>query len=108
MLPAAIPGVFLGIGYLLAFNGPPLAFSSTIWILILALCFWNLPFAYKTAASGFQQIDHMLEEAAENFGAPWFRVFMDVYFPFLSRTVGAALITTSDNSATKLTITLLL
>lgn len=108
MLPAAIPGVFLGIGYLLAFNGPPLAFSSTIWILILALCFWNLPFAYKTAASGFQQIDHMLEEAAENLGAPWFRVFMDVYFPLLRRTAGAAFITTFVNSVTNLSITMFL
>lgn len=108
MLPAAIPGVFLGIGYLLAFNGPPFALSGTIWILVLALCFWNLPFAYKTAASGFRQIDRTLEEAAANLGAPWFRVFIDVYFPLLRRTAGAAFITTFVNSVTNLSITMFL
>ncbi len=108
MLPAAIPGVFLGIGYLLAFNGPPLELSGTVWILVLALCFWNLPFAHKTAASGFRQIDRMLEEAAANLGATWYRVFIDVYFPLLRRTAGAAFITTFVNSVTNLSITMFL
>src|SRR5437870_12482660 len=79
MMPAAIPGVFLGIGYLLAFNGPPIPLAGTIWILILALSFWNLPFAYKTTAAGFRQIDRALEEAASNLGASWLRVLTDVY-----------------------------
>src|SRR2546428_560016 len=98
MMPAAIPGVFLGIGYLLAFNGPPLPLAGTIWILILALAFWSLPFAYKTAAAGFRQIDRSLEEAAGNLGATSLRVLIDVYVPLLRRTAGVAFIAPFVNS----------
>ncbi|TMI75633.1 MAG: iron ABC transporter permease [Bacillati bacterium ANGP1] len=108
MMPAAIPGVFLGIGYLLAFNGPPLPLAGTIWILILALSFWNLPFAYKTAAAGFRQIDRSLEEAAGNLGATSLRVLIDVYVPLLRRTAGVAFIATFVNSVTNLSITMFL
>src|SRR2546422_733209 len=101
-------GVLLGIGYLLAFNGPPLPLAGTIWILILALSFWNLPFAYKTAAAGFRQIDRSLEEAAGNLGATSLRVLIDVYVPLLRRTAGVAFIATFVNSVTNLSITMFL
>src|SRR5947199_10465680 len=104
VMPAAIPGVFLGIGYLLAFNGPPIPLAGTIWILILALSFWNLPFAYKTTAAGFRQIDRALEEAASNLGATWLRVLTDVYLPLLKRTAWVAFIATFVNSVTSLSI----
>ncbi|TMJ12509.1 MAG: iron ABC transporter permease [Bacillati bacterium ANGP1] len=108
VMPAAIPGVFLGIGYLLAFNGPPIPLAGTIWILILALSFWNLPFAYKTTAAGFRQIDRALEEAASNLGASWLRVLTDVYLPLLKRTAWVAFIATFVNSVTNLSITMFL
>src|SRR3989475_44053 len=108
VMPAAIPGVFLGIGYLLAFNGPPIPLAGTIWILILALSFWNLPFAYKTTAAGFRQIDRALEEAASNLGASWLRVLTDVYLPLLKRTDWVAFIATFVNSVTNLSITMFL
>jgi iron(III) transport system permease protein len=107
-LPAAIPGVFLGIGFLLAFNAPPIELAGTMWILALALGFWNLPFAYRTAAAGLRQIDPVLEHAAANLGATSLRVLVDVYLPLLRRTAGAAFIATFVSSVTNLSITMFL
>ena len=43
ILPGAIPGMFLGIGFVLAFNGGWLSLTGTGAIMVLALLFWNLP-----------------------------------------------------------------
>lgn len=107
-LPAAMPGVFFGIGFLLAFNAPPLELGGTIWIMVLALGFWHLPFAYRISAAGLRQIDPVLEEAAANLGASSARIFVDVYFPILGRVAGAAFSATFIGAVTNLSITMFL
>ena len=47
VLPAAVPGVFLGISYLLVFNRPGIPLSGTAAVLILAFTFANLPLSYQ-------------------------------------------------------------
>jgi ABC-type spermidine/putrescine transport system permease subunit II len=37
LLPAAVPGIFFGIGYILAFNRPPLLIDNAAVLLTLAL-----------------------------------------------------------------------
>ncbi|HET7339885.1 MAG TPA: ABC transporter permease subunit, partial [Methylomirabilota bacterium] len=34
LLPAALPGTVVGVGYVLAFNEPPLLLTGTVWILV--------------------------------------------------------------------------
>ena len=58
VLPAAVPGVFIGIGYLLFFGGTPLA--GTAALMISAFTFANIPFSYQVLRSGLAQIDHNL------------------------------------------------
>ena len=41
ILPGAIPGMFLGIGFVLAFNGGWLSLTGTGAIMVLALLFWE-------------------------------------------------------------------
>lgn len=83
LLPAAIPGVFLGVGFLLTFNSPPLVLSGTAAIIILALMVWNIPLGYQACTAGLEQIGAEIEEAATNLGANPLRVFKDTIFPLL-------------------------
>lgn len=83
ILPGAIPGMFLGIGFVLAFNARPLQLTGTAAIMVLALMFWNLPTCYSSAVAGLQQISNSVEDAALNLGANSFRSFRDVIIPLL-------------------------
>ncbi len=85
VLPGALPGVFVGVGFVLAFNQPPLELVGTPWVLVLALGFWHLPLGYQAAAAQLQQIDRSIEEAASNLGARGLRVLRDIYLPLLRR-----------------------
>src|SRR5207247_9002891 len=93
VLPAAMPGVFIGIGFLLAFNQPPLVLGGTAWILILALTFWHIPFGYQAATAGLKQIDRSIEEAAADLGASGLRGLADVYLAVLGRALEAWVLT---------------
>ncbi|MGH7354345.1 MAG: ABC transporter permease [Candidatus Rokuibacteriota bacterium] len=88
LLPAALPGIVIGVGYVLAFGGPPLRMAGTIWGLVAAVVFWKLPVALPTAVSALRRIDPALEEAATNLGAGTVRTFTRVVLPLLT---GAAL-----------------
>lgn len=83
ILPGAVPGVFLGLGFAMAFNQAPFNLSGTPAIMILALTFWNLPTCYSAILAGFQQIGKSLEEASLNLGAGSFRSFRRILLPLL-------------------------
>ncbi len=108
VLPAAMPGVFIGIGFLLAFNQPPLVLGGTAWILILALTFWHIPFGYQAATAGLKQIDRSIEEAAADLGASGLRVLTDVYLPLLRGAFAASFVTAFIRAVTNLSIVVFL
>jgi iron(III) transport system permease protein len=108
VLPAAIPGVFIGIGYLLAFNSGPIILTGTPWIIVLALVFWNLPFSYQVSLSGIMQIGPELEQAAADLGASQFWIFWDLYRPLLGRSFIVTLMVAFMNSMTNLSIVVFL
>lgn len=108
VLPAAMPGVFIGIGFLLAFNQPPLVLGGTPWILILALAFWHIPFGYQAAVAGLRQIDRSIEEAAADLGASGLRVLADVYLPLLRGPFAASFVTSFIRAVTNLSIVVFL
>lgn len=83
ILPGAIPGIFLGIGFVMAFNEPPLVLTGTAAIMVLALLFWNIPTCYSACTAGLQQISSSVEDAALNLGASSFRSFYDIILPLL-------------------------
>ncbi|WP_258359233.1 ABC transporter permease [Moorella sulfitireducens] len=83
ILPGAIPGLFLGIGFIMAFNEKPLALTGTGLIIVLGLAFWNIPTCYSSSLAGLQQIGNSVEEAALNLGANNFRSFKDIILPLL-------------------------
>ena len=84
MLPSALPGTVLGLGYLLAFSGPPLRLTGTIWILVASVVFWRLPLGVLTTVRVLKRVDPSLEEAARSLGADPFSTFVHVTLPYLA------------------------
>ncbi len=91
LLTFAVPGTVVGIGYALAFNGPPFALTGTWVILVALLSFRNAPVGLKAASAGLKQIDKSLEEAASNLGASPVRVFFGVTMPLLAPALFSSL-----------------
>jgi iron(III) transport system permease protein len=108
LLPAAIPGIFLGVGFLLAFNAPPIVLGGTAAIVILGLMVWNIPLGYQACTAGLEQIGSEIEEAAINLGANPLRVFKDTILPLLKTPFLAGFIMGFLRSITNLSIVIFL
>jgi iron(III) transport system permease protein len=91
MLPFALPGTAVGIGYVLAFNQPPLLLTGTAFIIILCFIFRNMPVGIESAKSSLLQIDKSIEEAATNLGANTIRVFRDITLPMIKPATFASM-----------------
>lgn len=107
-LPGAIPGVFLGIGFILAFNNPPLVLTGTASIIILALLFWNLPMGYRAGIAAMQQMDGAVEKASFNLGANHFQTFRRIVLPLMKATFLATFTMAFLRSVTNLSIVIFL
>ena len=83
VLPGAIPGTFLGLGFAIALGPAPFNLTGTAMLLILALSIWNIPTCYSADCAGLQQIGGSIEQAASNLGASTSRMLRDILFPIL-------------------------
>lgn len=108
VLPGALPGVFVGVGFVLAFNRPPLELVGTPWILVLALAFWHLPMGYQASVARLKQIERSIEEAALNLGADGLLVLRDIYLPLLRRAFVEAFTVSFVRAVTNVSIAVFL
>lgn len=83
VLPAAVPGTVVGLGYLFAFNKPPLVLVGTAGIIVLSYVFRFVTLGTLAASAALQQVDRSVEEAAQSLGASAVRTFVQVVFPLL-------------------------
>src|SRR5688500_14036081 len=83
LMPAAVPGIFFGIGYALTFNQPWLNWLDRGALIVISMVFWNIPVGYQAAGAGLAQIVRSIDEAASSLGASSLRSFRDVLFPLL-------------------------
>jgi len=87
MIPAILPGIIFGVGYIIAFNAPfgfkSLSLSGTEAILIVNIMFGNLYVGVLAARAALQRIDRAVDEAAENLGAGMIRRFVEITLPML-------------------------
>lgn len=81
IIPAAIPGMVLGLGYIFAFNRPWVPFYGTIWILAIANIVHYFTLGVLAAIANLKQIDRSVEEAAVSLGAGLWITFRRVLFP---------------------------
>ena len=94
VLPAALPGTLIGVGYILAFNTPPLALTGTGMIIVAAMLFRTIPVGYRAAVAGLAQIAPSIEEGAADLGARPLRTLWDVTLPLIRSAFTSALVFT--------------
>lgn len=84
ILNFAVPGTVGGIGYILAFNNPPLLLTGTFAILVLNFVFRYMPNGIQTGIAVLKQVDPSIEEAAQNLGASTGTVFRRITLPLIA------------------------
>ena len=84
ILSYAVPGTVVGIGYILAFNAPPLILTGTFAILVLAFVFRYVPVGIQNGIAVLKQIDPSIEEAAQNLGADGVTTFRKITLPLIA------------------------
>ncbi len=82
-LPNMLPGTCFGIGYILAFNHPPLRLTGTALIVIANMLFKQLPSAVKICNATLTQIPQSQERAVRDLGGGQWSVLGDVIMPGL-------------------------
>ena len=92
MLSFAIPGTVIGVGYILAFNVPPIELTGTGIILVICFIFRNMPVGVRAGIAAMTQIDKSLDEASLTLGASSFATVRKVVLPLLRPAVIAALV----------------
>ncbi|WP_197470696.1 ABC transporter permease [Anaerosporomusa subterranea] len=88
----AVPGTIVGIGYILAFNEPPLALNGTAALIIIAFLFRNMPVAIESGTSALLQIDPCIEEASTSLGAGSFTTFRRITLPLIKSAFFSGLV----------------
>ncbi len=92
ILNFAVPGTVVGIGYILAFNAPPILLTGTLAILVAAFVFRYMPVGIQSGIAVLRQIDPAIEEAARNLGANSLTTFRKVTLPLVAPAFFSALV----------------
>jgi len=100
LLTFAIPGTVVGIGYLLAFNNPPIVLTGTAIIIILVFVFRYLPVGVQNGVAALYQIDKSIEEASLDLGAGSGRTFWKITLPLIKPAFFSGLFYTFVKSMT--------
>lgn len=91
LLPLAIPGLVLGIAYILFFNNPanPLAvLYGTMTLLVISTLMHYYTVPHLTLTQSMQQIPQQLDHAAATLGASRFKLLSKVYIPIMLPALG--------------------
>ena len=84
MMPMAVPGMVLGIGYILFFNHPanPLGFLyGTMTILVLSTIIHFYSSSHLTAVTALKQLDNEFESVSASLKVPFYKTFWRVTVP---------------------------
>lgn len=84
LLPMAVPGLVLGLGYILFFNAPgnPLnGLYGTMSLLVIATIAHFYTTAHLTLTTSLRQLDGEIEAVARSLQRPWWHTFRRVTLP---------------------------
>ncbi|HET9045624.1 MAG TPA: putative 2-aminoethylphosphonate ABC transporter permease subunit [Casimicrobiaceae bacterium] len=90
MMPMAVPGMVLGIGYILFFNHPsnPLNFLyGTMTILVAATIVHFYSSSHLTALTALKQLDNEFESVSASLKVPFYKTFWRVTVPVCLPTI---------------------
>ena len=82
-IPYIVPGVVLGVAFVITFNVKPLEITGTATIIVLMLFIRRLPYAVRSSAAILRQIRGNIEEAAVSLGASPRRAFTHITLPLM-------------------------
>ena len=82
-LPAAVSGLILSVGFILAFAGPPFRLSGTLLLLLLAFIATHMPNGSIAADAAAAQVGNDLLEASHVSGGSYFRTFRRISLPIM-------------------------
>jgi len=91
-LPAAIPGMVLGLAYVLAFNNPANPFTflyGTLAIIIACNIFHYHTQGYLTAVTSLKQLSRTFDEASMTLGASFLQTLRWVLLPIIMPALGS-------------------
>ncbi len=87
----AVPGIVIGIGFIFAFNSRPILLSGTAAIIILVFISQRTPAVVRDGIAMLQQLDPVIDEAAADLGAGFFRTFTRVILPLTAPALVAGM-----------------
>ncbi|WP_060825100.1 putative 2-aminoethylphosphonate ABC transporter permease subunit [Sulfurospirillum cavolei] len=90
LLPMAVPGLVLGLGYIFFFNHPdnPLnALYQTMGILVVCTVAHFFTASFITATTTIKQIDDEFEDVAESMGVACYETFFKVIVPIATPSI---------------------
>lgn len=108
MIPYIVPGVVLGLGFVVTFNVPPLQMTGSAIIIILIIFIRRLPYAVRSSAAILKQVKGSIEEAAISLGAPPGRAFLHVTLPLMLPGIIAGALMSFITAINELSSTLVL
>lgn len=92
LIPVALPGTFIGLALILAFNKGPLSLTGTAAIIVIGMCLRQMPVGYRNAMAGFKQIDKSIEEASTNLGSNSAVTFRKIVLPMLKNAFSTSFV----------------
>jgi len=108
IIPFAVPGIALGIGYILAFNTKPILLTGTAAIIIAALVFRTLSVGVEAGSNSLRQVDPCIEEASATLGADNLTTFCKVSLPLMKNALFSGLLNAFVRSMTSVSAVIFL
>ncbi len=84
MMPLGVSAVVMGLGYLLAFNRPPVDLRGSWLILIIAHSLIAYPFVIRSVLPALRAVPTQLQESSAVLGASPTKTFIHIYLPILT------------------------
>lgn len=90
ILPSAVPGMVLGLGYILTFNdarNPLHGLYGTLTVIVILTVYYNHAHGFLLASTSLRQISGSFDEAATTLGAGMVRALRTITMPLLWPTM---------------------
>jgi thiamine transport system permease protein len=107
-VPLGVSAVTLGLGFLVAFDSPPLDLRASPALIVFAHSLVAIPFVSRTVSARLRSMDPRLRDASAVLGASPLRTFLSVELPLLSGAVGVGAVVAFATSMGEFGATLLI
>jgi len=108
MVPYVVPGLVIGIAFMLTFSKKPLALTGTAAIMVIALMIRRMPYTIRSTAALLGQQSPSIEEAAQSLGASKLKTLARVIVPALAPGILSGAVLSWVTIITELSTTLFL